>query len=234
MSAPGTKVVIATSLAALSALVINASAASLGGVTVADLFAWSAPVTIAVPSAIALDEFVCSGNLQGQTDSLGNTWTDHGGDWQCLGSGEVRARQRVPLGHATVDLGVSDQVTLSSFISSISTQAGRSGPGVSFLSDGLSHLYVTYRRDQGLITFGKREVALDTVIATAAVPDRATVEIRVEIAQPQIRVLVDGVTVITHTMTMTETLIFGSNSRFGLEADNDNQSRFDRFRAERS
>jgi len=218
----------------MSALVMTASAASLGGIDVGGLFAWSAPVSVSTPSAIALDDFTCSGSLHGRTDSLGNVWSDHGGDWQCLGSGEVRARQRLPLSHATVDLGVSDQVTISVFLSSISTQAGRSGPGIAFLSDGISHLFAIYERDTGLITLGKREIALDTVIVATAVSDRATADIRVVVAQPEIRVVVNGLTVITHTMTAAETLLFGANTRFGLEADDDNQSRFDLFSVEGS
>jgi hypothetical protein len=146
----------------------------------------------------------------------------------------VRSQQRVTLGHATVDVGTSDQLTVSSVLTSISTQSGRSGPGLSFLSDGISHIYAIYERDLGRVTLGKREIALDTVIATATISDRATAEIRVEIDQPQIRVLVDGVTVISHTMTAVESLIFGPNTRFGLEADNDNQSRFDSFAIEAS
>lgn len=233
MSSPPSKGMIATGFAAaLSALVVSASAASLGGFDVSDLFTWSAPVSISIPNAIALDDFTCSGALDGKADALGNSWTDHGGDWQCLGSGEVRARQRVSLGHATVDLGVSDDIFLITVVSSISTQPDRSGPGLSFLSDGVSHLYAIYERDQGRVTLGKREIALDTVISTVTIADRATAEIRVEIDQPEIRVLVDGVVVISHTMTAPETLLFGSNTRFGLEADNDNQSRFDLFRVE--
>jgi hypothetical protein len=40
--------------------------------------------------------------------------------------------------------------------------------------------------------------------------------------------------VLTHTLTITETVIFGSNTRFGLASDNDNSTRFDWFRVESS
>ena len=233
MTSPKLRALSATAIAVVTgALIMTASAASLGGIDVANLFTWSAPVTVPIPSAVAADDFTCSGGLHGRGDSLGKVWTDHGGDWQCLGSGEVRARQRVALGQATVNLGLSNQVMASAFVTSISPQAGRSGAGLSFLSDGVSHMYAIYQRDQGRIVLGKREIALDTVIATATISDRAATQIRVEVAQPAIRVLVDGVPVISHTMTAAETLLFGSKTRFGLEADNDNQSRFDWFRAE--
>ncbi|MGH8946363.1 MAG: hypothetical protein ACRDVL_09445 [Acidimicrobiia bacterium] len=235
MTRPTSRTISATAIAVvIGALAMTASATSLGGIDVADLFAWSAAVTVPIPDDIAADDFTCSGNLHGQPDDLGNVWADHGGDWQCLGSGEVRARQRLTLGHATVDLGVSDQVKVSAVLTSISTQPNRSGPGVSFLSDGISHMYAIYQRDQGRLILGKREIAIDTAMAAVTIADRATSEIRVEVDQPEIRVLVDGVNVISHTMTATEMILFGSNTRFGLEADNDNQSRFDWFRAESS
>lgn len=220
-------------MAALMAVVlVTASAASLGGIDVADLFSWSGPVSVSVPSPIGADDFACNGDLHGQSDDLGHVWSDHGGSWQCVGGGLVRARDRVPLGHATVDFGVSDHVYVTAAINSISTQNDRSGLGVSVLSDGGSHLYVIYERDQGRVTLGKREVALVTVLGTAPVSDRDAAVLRVEIDQPQIRVLIDGVSVITYTMSPVETTLFGGNTRFGLDADNDNQSRFDWFRAE--
>jgi hypothetical protein len=218
----------------LGALAVTASAASLGGIGVADLFAWSSPVTVPIPSPVASDQFSCAGDLDGQPDDLGNIWSDHGGDWQCLGSGVVRARQRVDQGHATVDLLTSDAVSISVGLSDISTQGGRSGGGVAFLSDGLSHMYVVYQRDQGQVVMGRLEVAVDTVITTASVSDLDTAEIAVEIDQPTVRVLVNGAPVLTHTLTITETVIFGSNTRFGLASDNDNSTRFDWFRVESS
>lgn len=235
MSTEGSKALMAVvAMVASAALAVTASAASLGGIGVADLFAWSSPVTISIPTPIAADEFSCAGNLDGQPDDMGNIWSDHGGDWQCLGSGVVRARQRVDHGHATVDSLTSDAVSISAGMSDISTQSGRSGGGIAFLSDGLSHMYVVYQRDQGRVVMGKREIAVDTVVATSPISDAGTVEITVEIDQPTVRVLVNGAPVLTHALTLSETVMFGSNTRFGLAADNDNSTRFDWFRGESS
>lgn len=235
MSTEGSKALMAVAaMVASAALAVTASAASLGGIGVADLFAWSSPVTIPIPTPIAADEFLCAGDLEGQPDDMGNTWSDHGGDWQCLGSGVVRARQRVDHGHATVDLLTSDAVAISAGLSEISTQSGRSGGGIALLSDGLSHMYVVYQRDQGRIVMGKREIAVDTVIATSPISDVGTVEITVEIDQPTVRVLVNGAPLLTHTLTLTDTVMFGSNTRFGLASDNDNSTRFDWFRVDSS
>lgn len=235
MSTEGSKVLMAVvAMVALGALAVTASAASLGGIDVADLFAWSSPVTVATPSPVALDQFSCAGELDGQPDDVGNIWSDHGGDWQCLGSGVVRARQRVDHGHATIDLATSDAVSISAGLADISAQGGRSGGGIAFLSDGLSHMHVVYQRDQGQIVMGKREIAVDTVITTAPISDLGAAEITVEIDQPTVRVLVNGAPVLTHTLTITETVMFGSNTRFGLASDNDNGTRFDWFLVESS
>lgn len=230
----GAKAVVATVLGAFSAaLVISASAASLGGITVADLFGWAAPVTVPVPVVVGFDHFTCAGNLNGKSDDYGNVWTDHAGGWRCVGSTEVETRQPITLAHATVDLGVSDDVYLTAHISSVNTQPNRSGPGVAFLSNGLSQMFVIYERDLGQITLGKFE-GTRTTLASTPISDRATAEIRLEIAQPDITVIVDGIVQLTYTMNGPETATFGGNTRFGLEADNDNQSRFDWFRVETS
>lgn len=216
---------------ASAALVASASAASLGGITVADLFGWSAPVTVPVPGVVGFDHFTCSGDLAGKTDDYGNVWTDHDGAWRCIGSTEVDARQPRTLAHATVDLGVSDGVYLTAHISNVNAEPNRSGPGVAFLSNGVFQMFVIYQRDLGQITLGKFDGSRAT-LASTPISDRASAEIRVEIEQPEITVMVDGVVQLTYTMSALETTTFGGNIRFGMEADNDNQSRFDWFQAE--
>lgn len=232
MSTEGSKVLMAVvAMVALGALAVTASAASLGGISVADLFAWSSPVTVATPSPVALDQFACTGNLDGKTDDYGNVWTEHAGNWLCVGSTEVKTRQPVTLAYATVDIGVSDDVYLTALVSKVSTQPNRSGPGVVFLSDGLVHMFVIYERDLGQITLGKFD-GIRTTLASTPISDRPAANIRVEIGQPDITVTVDGAVTLTYTMNALETAIFGGNTRFGMELDNDNQSRFDWFLAE--
>lgn len=216
---------------AFVALLISASAASLGGISLTDLFAWSAPVTVPVPVVVGFDHFTCAGDLDGKSDDYGNAWADHGGGWRCVGSAEVDARQPQTLAHATVDLGVSENVYLTARISDANAQPNRSGPGVSFLSNGVFHMFVIYQRDQGLITLGKFD-GTRSILASTPISDRASTEIRVEIEQPTITVMVDGAGVLTYTMTTIETAAFGGNTRFGMELDDDNKSRFDWFQAE--
>lgn len=232
MSTEGSKILMAVgAMVASAALALSAAAASLGGISVSDLFGWSAPATVPVPVVVGFDHFTCSGNLAGKTDDYGNVWTDHDGAWRCIGSTEVDARQPRTLAHATVDLGVSDGVYLTALVSNVNTQPNRSGPGVAFLSDGLVQMFVIYQRDLGQVTLGKFD-GIRTTLASTPISDRAAANIRVEIEQPDITVMVDGVVTLTYTMNALETATFGGNTRFGMELDNDNQSRFDWFQAE--
>ena len=209
-----------------------AAAASLGGIYYADLFAWSSLTTVPIPTPVAEDDFDCRGALDGQTDSLGNVWTDHGGNWRCIGGSEVRAGRRVSPAHATVDVGGSDGVYVTVNLTRIVNRRNSGGPGVSLLSNGASHFFVIYERSAGQITLGKWDGSGRSVLATASISDRATAQIRVEVTLPQITVIVDGVTVLTYTMSSGEVSAFGSNTRFGLETDRDNWSRFDYFLVE--
>jgi hypothetical protein len=216
----------------MAATPLVAAAASLGGIYYADLFAWSSLTTVPIPTPVAEDDFACNGALDGQTDSVGNTWTDHGGNWSCIGGSEVRAGQRVSPAHATVDVGVSDGVYITVNLTQIVNRGNSRGPGIALLSNGASHLFVIYERIAGQITLGKWDGSGRTALASANITDRATAQIRVEITLPQIRVLVDGATVLTYTMTAGEVTAFGANTRFGLAADQDNWSRFDYFLVE--
>jgi hypothetical protein len=219
-------------LAAIVAVPFAASAASLGGIMAPDLFAWSSQVSVPLPTPVAEDDFFCRGPLDGKTDLLGNVWTDHGGRWRCANGTEARATRRVRFGHATVDVGVSDDVNITTYLSVVSNRRNRSGPGLSFLSDGIFHMFVIYERDQGRITLGKRDGAGRVDLVMVLIADRSTAEVRVQVRLPDLTVIVDGVTVISYTLTPGEVATFGSNTRFGLEADRDRRSRFDWFLVE--
>ena len=223
------KIVLAVGLT--TSLVV-AAAASLG-TSSADLFVWSGPVSVPIPGTIAIDSFdTCSGGLDGEVDASGNVWSDHGGQWLCFGPGLAAARIPTSLGHATVDVGQSDDLTVSVFVSKVSDKTNRSGPGISLFSDGNYHIYVIYERDLGQITLGKLDSTGNTVLMVIPVADRPVIEISAEIHQPDISVSVDAVLVGTYTMTAAEVATFGANTRFGMEADNDNQSWFESFQVE--
>ncbi len=209
-----------------------AAAASLGGITTPSLSVWSSVASIPLPVPVAQDDFSCTGAIDGRTDLLGNTWTDHGGRWRCANGTEARATRRVRFGQATVDVGASDNLALTTSIRSISNRRNRSGPGLAFLSDGLFHMFVIYERDQGRVTLAKRDGGGRVDLAVVPVADRAGLEMRVELRLPELTILVDGTQVVSYTLTPAELSTYGSNTRFGLESDRDRSSRFDWFLVE--
>lgn len=214
-----------------SALVVS-TAASLGGIGQADLFGWAATVNVPLPPAF--DHFDdCSGALNGDVDVVGNSWTSHSGNWRCRsGQSLARARQSMIRANATVDVGQSDRIIVSTYVSRVSDRRNQSGPGLSLLSDGNYHMYIIYERDLGRMALGKFDSSGNAVIATAPIPDRNTIALEVSIDQPDLTVTVDGTTLITYTMDAGEVATFGSNIRFGMEADRDVRSRFDWFRVD--
>lgn len=223
-------------VALLATVAVAAAATSLGGIRGADLFVSSSAASIPVPTAIADDSFSdCSGNLDGHVDSVGNTWTEHVGTFQCLGSDVVRARQEVSLAHASVDSGTSDDIIVTTSLTSVSSRRNRSGPGLSFLSDGYSFMYAIYERDQGRVTLGKSTLIGTTVLASSPISDVETAVLTVVIDQPGLMVLVNGSAVIAYDLTdllRVDQDALLTNTRHGLVADDDNQSYFDTFRIE--
>ena len=223
----------------LGASAINAAAADLGGLMAGQLFTYGDDVTIDLPDPpgpLAGDDFTdCHGLLDTRQDSQGNEWTDHGGRWQCLGNGVVRSQMRLPLAHASVDVARSDDLVVTTSVSDVSNQQARSGPGIALFTDGSSHMYVIYERDEGRVTLGKSSPWANTGLQGVSVSDRESLAISVVIDQPRLTVLVDGSVVMTYdlsTLPANEQALFLSKTRFGLESDLDNQSRFDTFTIE--
>lgn len=228
---------IVSALTAGLALVASglAAAASLGPIDLSDVSVLSKEVSVDSPIAITGDTFEgCHNRLEGWTDSLGNEWTDHWGVWQCLGGGLVRSRLRIPLAHATLDLGRSDGIIITTAFERVSTQSNRSGPGISLFSDGFFHMYVIYERDADRVTLGKWSPWSNEVLATAPMSGEVA-EMSVIVDQPALVVLIDGSQVLTYDLgqlTPGEQGYLLQQTRFGLEADRDNWSRFSSFRVE--
>jgi hypothetical protein len=219
---------------------ISAAAADLGGLDVDQLTSYTSDVLIEPPPppvvTLAEDDFAgCSNTLDGWTDSVGNVWTDHWGRWQCLGNDVVRSQQRQPLAHASLDIGRSDDIVITTVFSDISNQSGRSGGGISLFTDGFFHMYVIYERDADRVTLGKSSPWANTTLQTAPVADRESGEMSVTVDRPTLTVLFDGVVVMTYDLdqlTGDEQDYFLPRTRFGLESDMDNQTRFESFRIE--
>ncbi|MGB7859833.1 MAG: hypothetical protein WBM90_04995 [Acidimicrobiia bacterium] len=223
--------------AALAVTAFSASAASLGGISTQDIFAQSSPASVSVPTEIAQDDFDCNGSLDGQTDSLGNVWTSHVGNWQCLGSGVVRSQQRQSFAHATVDISQSTGIRISTDLERISTQSNRSGPGLALFADGIGHLlYVIYERDQDRVILGMNSPTSGNTILNQIDPisDLSSGPMSVEISSMILTVLVNGslMTYDLNNLNAADRTYFLSRTRFGLVANNDNFSRFESFAIE--
>lgn len=228
-------VIAAAIVAGLAAFTVTASAASLGGINQASLFATSDTVTVPLP--LAFDHFDdCAGDLGGDVDVVGNTWLAPTTDWRCQ-AGNSRARNRNQgtfADSATVDVGKSDQVVVSTFIERTSRTKAGAGSGVSLFHDGIGfHIYIVYQRGADQITLGKIDGSGDTeLISWSWLPRSNTIGFLVEIDQPVITIYADGSLLGTYTMTAGETTTFGANTRFGMESDYDRRSQWSWFQVE--
>lgn len=227
----GATVVVALLLLA-STLV--ASAATLGGIRSADLFAWSATSTIPLP--LAFDHFDdCSGNLDGDSPVTGGGWLAPSGDWRCQrNQSRARNRNQNTTDTATIDVDRSDELVVSAFLQRTSRTAG-GGSGLSLFHDPGTghHMYVIYQRGADRVILGKVDGSGDSEIASVTwLPRSNTIELLVEIDQPSITVYADGSLLGTYTMGAGEVATFGANSRFGLESDLDRRSQWAWFEVE--
>jgi len=219
----------------LIASAVAASAATLGGIGKADLFASSGTDSVELP--LVFDHFDgCAGNLHNDVDVLGNTWVAPSTDWRCQVANS-RARNRnltTAADTATIDVGSADHVVVSTLIERTSRTASGAGSGFALFHDAVSfHMYVVYQRGADQITIGKVDGSGDTEITSWSwLPRSDAVEFLIEIDQPTITIYADGALVGTHTMTAGELATFGSNTGFGIESDLDRRSRWSWFLVE--
>ncbi len=131
-----------------------------------------------------------------------------------------------------MDIEVSDDVEITTFISRISHQKGRSGPGIALFSQGDSFLSVVYKRDQDRVVLGMTDPDgfVELHAAVAPISDYAEMTMTVRIDQPNLTVLIDGIEVMQVDLDdYPEVQSLLGNTWFGLASDNDNFSRFDTF-----
>ena len=217
----------------LAALIISASAASLGGIGSDQLFAQSGPASVSPPPPVASDTFDgCHSLLDGWVDSVGNVWTSHDGDWLCVASSVARNQKRVSIAHATVDTGETDNISVSTDIVRISTQKNKSGPGLALFDDGTNFIAVLYKREEGRLVLGvSRPSGFSLLAEVDPISDFDSVVLTAEIQQPLLTVKLDGTTVLTYDLSglaPADQLLLG-NTRHGLASDNDNWSHFGSF-----
>lgn len=217
----------------MAASAVAASAASLNGINGADLFAWASVDSPDLPLAYDHFDDCNSGVLNGDPDVVSNNWVAFNNDWRCQAAySRTRQRNLTTLADsAFIDVSQSDEVLVSAYLIQTSRTASGAGSGLALFHDGSAdHMYVVYQRGADQITIGKVVSGVDTQIASVSfLPRTNTMTLAVDIAQPSLDVLVNGTSVLTHTMTAGELTTFGSNTRFGVESDFDRRSRWDWF-----
>jgi len=226
---------VATVLVAvlMAVAAVAASAASLNGINGADLFAWSTVDSPDLPLAYDHFDDCNSGVLNGDPPVVGNDWAALNKDWRCqVTYSRTRNRNQATLADsAFIDVSQSDDLLVSAYLMRASRTAAGAGSGLALFHDGSAdHMYVVYQRGADQITIGKVVSGVDTQIASVSyLPRTNTMTIAVDIAQPTLDVLVNGSSVLTHTMTAGELTTFSSNTRFGVESDFDRRSQWDWF-----
>ncbi|MFZ0014509.1 MAG: hypothetical protein WAL25_10400, partial [Acidimicrobiia bacterium] len=171
----------------------------------------------------------CQNSLDDWTDESGATWVSHSGNWQCLGNDVARAQQRVPLGHTTVSIPYSTGLRVSTHIYDISHQNNRSGPGLALLGDGNGGLvYVIYERDKARIVVGHSYAGGTGSAVFPYSGDLESGTMVVDLVGPNLTVTFAGQDVGSYIVPAFAV----DNTRFGLVANDDNQSRFDTFTIE--
>lgn len=219
-------------VAGLAASAYAASAASLD-IESADLYATSNLLAVDLP--LAYDHFDdCGGKkLNLDPDLFDNIWSAPSNIWACQDnrSRVTTNNQNILHYSATVHVGQSDLITVSTYLARTSRTANGAGSGLSLFHDGNTHhMYIVYQRGADQITLGKVDGSGDTeIVSFDYTPRTDTMELVAAIAKPDITVSANGTVLGTYTMTTGELSTFGSNDGFGLESDRDRRSRWDWF-----
>jgi hypothetical protein len=226
-----TRLLSLATVGAFALALVPAAAASLE-LRPDDLTAFSLPASVEPPGPpplLASDDFSgCRGDLAGTADAVGNLWQVDRGAFQCQGEW-VRSRSRSAWSTATVDVGVSEAITVSASLTSVPNRPGGSGSGVIVLSDGTGLVAGVYDRDRGVVELRSLDGATSTVLATAPAPAASAVTIAVTIEDGELTLRLDG-TALLESIPVPAGL--ASNTRHGITSDQDNQARFVTFSVE--
>jgi hypothetical protein len=212
---------------AIAAGLIPAGASSLGGLDVASVSVVSMAVDIDVNAALVDSQFEGVGSLDGWTDPAGQVWSVVTGRFRGQ-SGAVRSQDKTAWAAATVDVGVSTGLSVSTLLSGVNPQAGSSGVGLAMLADGNEFVFAVYDRDRQVVEIGTVIGGLAEVLASAAAPDSASPLIEATVAQGEIAVTIDG----EFAVSVEVPAGFEMNTAHGIVADNDNQATFEWLRVE--
>jgi hypothetical protein len=105
--------------------------------------------------------------------------------------------------------------------------------GLTFDDDGTNGMYVVYTDvNGGSLFLYKAAGAITQIASVTGVGVVATADLRVETFDPTVKVYLNGTLWLAYTLTAAERTTFkaAANTRFGLIADADANTRFDDFR----
>lgn len=214
-------------LAAVVATGIPAFAASLNGLTAAPLGAWNVPGGTGAPTVLTWASFTFPNNtnLDGAALDGGGTWIADIGTWR-VQANEARVN-KTSLANISVDVG-----TNSASVSATLTFGPSARAGVMALDNGGVAFYALYSKTGGgTIQLYKYSGGQVLRASTSGIGTPASAAMRLDARTNDLTVSWNGSVVLSYTLTGPEIGAFksGTNTRFGIIADNDNLTRFDDF-----
>jgi hypothetical protein len=209
---------------AVGSVVIAGFAAGLGVLNSGSIGSWSESQTANSPTVISCDDFTgADGALSGRSvadpTACGSyAWTTHVGTWSVIS--DEAAADGTSGANATLDVSVIN-ATVHATISGL--VASRDG-GLVLNHDGASTFLAAALLAGGGGTVELRlvDLGVGTTLASAALALTAADELSLTRDGSAVTVRVNGVTMISHTLTGGESATLGTGGRAGLYASNSN------------
>jgi hypothetical protein len=196
----------------VTAIVLHIGFAAAFPLSSSDLFG---QIGYETPDLAVDDNFNGSEGLNDRAPATappGAAWRVHTGRFRVI-DGVLESR-RIPPSRASIRTGLSDDFTVYTQIVDLGS-ANR--VGLVFLALGPSYFYAVYNTQTDSAEIHTSTSGL--LASSASLGDPGSLAFSVQVAQPSITVLVDGVPVVSHTMSAVEVATYGSQNRAGLTAD---------------
>jgi hypothetical protein len=223
-------IVGAATMAAPAAVPV-ASATSLGGVTSRRLGAWTLTGGSTAPTVLTWDGFTrpVGTDLNNAATGGGPVWRVIRGTW-ITATNQAQDKPSAQNAAVVVDCGRVNATVTAVLLPGPTAYAG----GVAFKSNGTNLLYAYYRNQSGgSVEVGKVVNGNATPLASSAnVGAGVATTVSAAYAGGLVTIRINGVTVLTVSLSAADVTAFGANTRNGLYADNDSQTLFDDFRCE--
>jgi hypothetical protein len=168
-------------------------------------------------------------NLNGAALNGGGTWTVHVGTWVLDNANRGKASASTALANMSTNVGQVNAAVEAVLTFPVTARRA----GLTFNDDSNNGMFVVYTDTAGgSLLLYKAAGAITQIAAVTGVGVVATADLRVEAFDPTVKVYLNGTLWITYTLTAAERTTFkaAGNTRYGLIADSDANTRFDDFR----